>query len=339
MRSLAFMKDGYQFWMGGLLATQLEEITQDPHRLNSDGFWVAVVTFEGTPTFARFGKVERSEFPQSNWSGVQSNWQSSFDREGFEGYVSAIREEISQGTVYQVNACRILKNKLTEANVPLSGLFSRLLVENPAPYSSYVSLPDIEIASASPELFLTVNSREIKTSPIKGTIREDEGAFGEKDQAENLMIVDLMRNDLGRICEPGTVEVSQLFRNEKHPGLSHLVSDVVGTLREDANWSQILRATMPPGSVSGAPKSSALSIIKEKEGERGPYCGTIGWIHGERALLSVAIRTFWKSGPEEISFGTGAGITWGSNPTKEWEETQLKARKLISIAGGILDES
>ena len=338
MRSLAFVRDSYHFWMGGLLATQLEEITTDPNKLNGGGFWVAHVTFEGISTFARFGKVERTEFRQSNWPGVESTWQSSFDREGFVSYVSAIRDAISLGAVYQVNACRILRNRIGE-DQSLSGLFSRLLAENPAPYASYLHLPDIEIASASPELFLSVNSRKIKTSPIKGTIREDEGIFGEKDQAENLMIVDLMRNDLGRICEPGTVEVSQLFRSEKHPGLSHLVSDVVGTLRVDANWSEIFDAIMPPGSVSGAPKSSALSIIREKERARGPYCGTIGWINGDKALLSVAIRTFWKSGPDEISFGTGAGITWGSDPMKEWEETQLKARKLISIAGGNLDES
>ncbi len=102
------------------------------------------------------------------------------------------------------------------------------------------------------------------------------------------------------------------------------------------SWSQILQATMPPGSVSGAPKSAALSIIKESEGLRGPYCGTLGWIQGDRAELSVAIRTFWNHGDSTIRFGTGAGITWGSDAAAEWEETQLKARHLISIAGGAL---
>jgi para-aminobenzoate synthetase component 1 len=150
------------------------------------------------------------------------------------------------------------------------------------------------------------------------------------------MIVDLMRNDLGRICDPGSIEVTELFRNEKHPGITHLVSDVQGTLRDGVSWKEILAATMPPGSVSGAPKSAALSIIQEHEGRRGPYCGTLGWIQGDRAELSVAIRTFWTTGDGVIRFGTGAGITWGSDPAAEWEETQLKARHLMSIAGGEL---
>jgi para-aminobenzoate synthetase component 1 len=141
---------------------------------------------------------------------------------------------------------------------------------------------------------------------------------------------------LGRIGEAGSIEVSDLFRHEKHPGITHLVSDVEGRLKDGISWSQILQATMPPGSVSGAPKSAALSIIEENEGLRGPYCGTLGWIHGDRAELSVAIRTFWTTGDDVLRFGTGAGITWGSDPVAEWEETQLKARHLISIAGGEL---
>jgi para-aminobenzoate synthetase component 1 len=145
-----------------------------------------------------------------------------------------------------------------------------------------------------------------------------------------------MRNDLGRICQPGTVEVAELFRHEKHPGLTHLVSDVTGQLGSEITWSEIFDATMPPGSVSGAPKSAAIKIIGENEKERGPYCGTLGWIHGDRAELSVAIRTFWSVGDSVLRFGTGAGITWGSDPASEWEETQLKARHLISIAGGEL---
>ena len=210
-----------------------------------------------------------------------------------------------------------------------------MLERNPAQFAFYLNIEGLEVASASPERFLSRNGLKIITSPIKGTIRSDEDVFGEKDKAENLMIVDLMRNDLGRICEAGSIEVSELFRNEKHPGITHLVSDVEGRLKSGISWREILEATMPPGSVSGAPKSSALSIIEENEGLRGPYCGTIGWIHGDRAELSVAIRTFWREG-STLNFGTGAGITWGSDPAAEWEETQLKARHLISIAGGEL---
>ena len=108
-------------------------------------------------------------------------------------------------------------------------------------------------------------------------------------------------------------------------------------IKDGTSWAEILAATTPPGSVSGAPKSAALSIIAEHEvAPRGPYCGALGWIQGDRAELAVAIRTFWNTGDEWLRFGTGAGITWGSQPALEWEETQLKARNLISIAGGTL---
>jgi para-aminobenzoate synthetase component 1 len=339
MRSLALMVNEYQFWMGGILATQLEEITDDPKKVGDGGFWAALISFEGVSSFARFSKVEKSDFPKREWKLMSGVWRSSLGREDYIGYVSQIRETISRGGVYQVNACRQLSNQIDESSSELSGLFSKVLDENPAPYASYLSIPGLEIASASPELFLSRSGKMIKTSPIKGTIREQETSFGEKDRAENLMIVDLMRNDFGRICEPGTVDVSELFRHEKHPGLVHLVSDVKGELKEGVTWEEILRATTPPGSVSGAPKSAALTMISQIEGARGPYCGALGWINGTQALLSVAIRTFWKSDDDVVRFGTGAGITWGSDPELEWEETQLKARKLISIAGGALSGS
>ncbi len=339
MRSLALMVDEYQFWMGGILATQLEEITDDPKNVSDGGFWAASISFEGVSTFARFSKVEKSDFPRREWKPLSGIWGSSLGREDYIDYVSQIRETISRGGVYQVNACRLLSHEMDKSSLGLSGLFSKLLDENPAPYASYLKIPGVEIASASPELFLSRSGKIIKTSPIKGTIREQETSFGEKDRAENLMIVDLMRNDLGRICEPGTVDVSELFRHEKHPGLVHLVSDVQGELEEGVTWEKILRATTPPGSVSGAPKSAALTMIGQVEGERGPYCGALGWINGTQAQLSVAIRTFWKSDDHVVRFGTGAGITWGSDPELEWEETQLKARKLISIAGGTLSDS
>jgi para-aminobenzoate synthetase component 1 len=112
---------------------------------------------------------------------------------------------------------------------------------------------------------------------------------------------------------------------------------VVGTLKKDLSWAQILTSVLPAGSISGAPKSSALKIISKNEpADRGPYCGILGWVKGDSAELSVAIRTFWNLKDGQLRFGTGAGITWGSEPSAEWEETQLKARKLISIAGGVL---
>jgi para-aminobenzoate synthetase component 1 len=325
-----------QFWMGGIYATNLVEVSDDASRLDDGSFWAVTITFEGKSIFARFADVTQAPFPQQEWLELTGSWSSSLNQSEYIEYVSEIREAIAAGGVYQVNACRQLQQEMTGPNNSLKGLFAQLLEKNPAPYASFLSVDGLEIASASPELFLTRNGSAILTSPIKGTMKSDQDSFGEKDKAENLMIVDLMRNDLGRICKPGSVEVAELFRNEKHPGITHLVSDVKGELKAGVGWSEILAATTPPGSVSGAPKSSAISIIESREGVRGPYCGALGWIHGDRAELSVAIRTFWNTGDSIVRFGTGAGITWGSDPASEWEETQLKARHLISIAGGRL---
>ena len=322
-------------WMGGTYATNLVEVTDDASCLDDGSFWAISITFEGKATFARFADVAHSDFPSASWKPLDAQWISSQNQSQYISYVSAIRHIIAAGGVYQVNACRQLRHDLKD-DPSLSGLFSELLKGNPAEFACYLKVDDLEIASASPERFLSRNGSGILTSPIKGTITQKEDVFGDKDKAENLMIVDLMRNDLGRICETGSVEVSELFRHEKHPGITHLVSDVIGKLREGISWNEIFTAVMAPGSVSGAPKSSALSIIGENEGVRGPYCGTLGWIHGDRAELSVAIRTFWTTGDSVLRYGTGAGITWGSDPAEEWEETQLKARHLISIAGGEL---
>jgi len=323
-----------QFWMGGIHASNCVEVTNNPDHLDDGSFWAVSISFEGEKTFLRFADVTQQVFPSSSWAKLSGRWISSQSEREYIAYVERIRQTISEGGVYQVNACRELNLHMHKENQSLAGLFSKLLIENPANYACYLKTRGLEVASASPERFLTRKGSTILTSPIKGTIRSDEDTFGEKDKAENLMIVDLMRNDLGQICEPGSIEVSELFRHEKHPGITHLVSDVQGTVAKKTSWAEILDATLPPGSVSGAPKSSALSIISTYEGARGPYCGTMGWIHGDRAELSVAIRTFWTTGDGFLRFGTGAGITWGSDAAAEWAETQLKARHLISIAGG-----
>ncbi len=328
---------GYQFWMHGIHATRIAEVSSDPSRLDDGNFWAVLATFEGEYRFARFKKVVEQPFSAQPWQRLERPWKSNLEMIDYIAYVSAIKEEIASGGVYQVNACRELAHFLGEKPQKLSGLFSEILRAHPAPFASYMKVPGFEIASASPERFLSRTGSRIVTSPIKGTIRWNQEEFGEKDKSENLMIVDLMRNDISQICEAGSVEVSALFRQEKHPGITHLVSDIEGSLRKDVKWSEILKATLPPGSVSGAPKSSALSIISEHEiAPRGPYCGALGYIHGDRAELAVGIRTFWTTGDKYLRYGTGAGITWGSEPANEWEETQLKARHLISIAGGDL---
>lgn len=321
------------FWMNGRLATDLIEISHDPAALDDGGFWAVSTTFEGGFTAAKFATVVRSEFPSQAWEPLSGTWATSKSHDDYVAYVKKIQQHVSEGWVYQVNACRELRHEI-DASINLRGLFSEILKNNPAPWATYLEIPGINIASASPELFLLRIGNYVRTSPIKGTQLPGQTHFGAKDIAENVMIVDLMRNDLGAICESGSVSVPRLLESEVHPGLVHLVSDIEGELKSDIGWSQIISMLHPPGSISGAPKSSAVSVIEANENKRGPYCGALGWVQGDACELSVAIRIFFKD--SALRFGTGAGITWSSDPDAEWEETQLKARRLISIAGGEL---
>ena len=318
--------------MGGRLASDLVEVSHDPQCLDDGGFWAVSTTFENQFIAAKFATVIQAPFPTSSWISLRGSWSSSLEADQYMDYVERIRSAIADGWVYQVNACRRLTH--VDDGQSLRGLFSEILKKNPAPWASYFEAPGLMIASASPELFLSRIGSMVKSSPIKGTQPTNSHTFGSKDQAENVMIVDLMRNDLGQICKSGTVEVPRLLSSEEHPGLQHLVSDVEGELLDNISWREILTALSPPGSVSGAPKSSATQVIATNEIPRGPYCGALGWVEGNHGVLSVAIRTFWKD--SHLNFGTGAGITWGSDASAEWEETQLKARRLISIAGGDL---
>ena len=273
-------------------------------------------------------------WPGRRWHGpAASAWVSSLERAAFCDGVRAIRELIAAGEVYQVNLCRVLSAPLpTGADVAALG--AALTTGNPAPYSAVVRLPaqGVHIASASPERFLRRDGRVVESIPIKGTAATPTG-FLAKDRAENVMIVDLVRNDLGRVCEWGTVEVPGLCEVERHPGLSHLVSTVRGRLREGMGWADAIGATFPPGSVTGAPKIAALGVIESLEAaSRGPYCGAVGWVDADsnEGDLNVAIRTFWFA-EGRIHFGTGGGITYDSTPEGEWAETELKARRLLSV--------
>ena len=320
------------FWMGNRFATGLQLVTSDPSEITNDGFWAISISFEGHWTCAKFESVNEAPFPITESNFVSSQFQSSMDRSTYISYVQGIQEDISNGEVYQVNACRMLSAPLSK-NFSLMGLFSSILQNNPAPYATYFRIPGVEIASASPELFLKREGNAVTSSPIKGTRPTGGPEFGSKDNAENVMIVDLIRNDLGQICKDGSIDVPRLLSVEEHPGIDHLVSDVTGELKDDLSWRQIIEPLLPPGSVSGAPKSSAVKIISKHENNRGVYCGAIGWIEGNACELAVAIRTFWKEN-EILKFGTGAGITWASHSESEWEETELKAERLIKIASG-----
>jgi len=321
--------------MGGRLATGLEKVSIDLSSLREGGFWAIVGTFESNWILAKFREVQCADLPKSeSWQPVPlDSWQSTANEEQYVQYVNAIKEHIAMGDVYQVNACRIL-NAIDSKNPSLLPLANAIQNSNPAPFASYLSLPGLEIASASPERFLSLSNGTIMSSPIKGTSASEE--FLAKDEAENLMIVDLIRNDIGAVAKTGTVTTPRLLDTEAHPGLFHLVSDVQGEIAENLDFVDVLENMMPPGSVSGAPKSSALQIIEKYEGQRGPYCGAIGWYDGNCAQIAVGIRTFWRGDDQVLKFGTGAGITWDSDPHMEWQETELKARRLINIASGVV---
>lgn len=329
--------------LGGRLCTDLVEVTSDLTALDSSGFWAVVAPFEGDPVCARFATVRPARpWPGAPWVGTgDAEWSTSLDRDAYISGVQEIRSRIAAGDVYQVNLTRRMRTPLPApspgTSADIAALGAALAVGNPAPFSAVVRLPDqgIAVASASPERFLSRRGSTVWSSPIKGTAATADG-FLDKDRAENVMIVDLVRNDLGRVCDWGSVTVPSLLGVEEHPGLAHLVSTVRGELRPGAGWADAIGATFPPGSVTGAPKIAALETIADLETvPRGPYCGAIGWVDADRCEgdLNVAIRTFWID-DGELHFGTGAGITHDSDPEGEWDETELKAQNLLSVARG-----
>lgn len=339
--------DSGRVWFPDRRAFAADVVADDPADLR-EGFWAVVVTFEGEFTAVRLREVRAGPSSPAarsgHWPALEGEWRTSLAETAYLAGVGDIRARIAAGTVYQVNLCRVLSHRLSPS-ADMGALAHRLWSRHPAPYAAWFDLPEagLEIVSASPEGFLERNQELLVTRPIKGTATTAESML-EKDVAENVMIVDLVRHDLAGVCRPGTVAVDHLCRAEEHPGLVHLVSDVSGRLRGGVTWSEILRATFPPGSVSGAPKHTALQAIHELEkAPRGPYCGAVGWIDMDRqeARLAVGIRTFWAdreaSGDRWLHFGTGAGITWGSDAQGEWEETRLKARRLISLASARLE--
>ncbi|GAA3111327.1 hypothetical protein GCM10020254_66840 [Streptomyces goshikiensis] len=245
---------------GGLLATDLRDVTSDPSALDSSGFWAVTADFEGGLVCARFGDVRPDPVPApvpGAWRGPRADrWTSSLDREAYVAGVRRIREHIAAGEVYQANLCRVMSAPLPQpAAADVDALTALLARGNPAPYAGTIRLPahGVEIATASPELYLRRAGRHIESGPIKGTGRTAADLLP-KDHAENVMIVDLVRNDLGRVCATGTVTVPELCAVEEHPGLVHLVSTVSGELADGAGWPRLLAATFPPGSVTGAPK-------------------------------------------------------------------------------------
>lgn len=261
-----------------------------------------------------------------------------FTRESYCRAIGQAKEYIAAGDIFQVNIAQRLSARMTADPWQLYADLRRL---NPAPFASYLAFPGYKIVGASPERFLQLKGRRVVTRPIKGTRPRgrDEAADramreelwnSVKDRAELTMIIDLERNDLGRVCEVGTVRVPELFSLEEYPTVFHLVSTVEGLLAKGKSVVDLLRATFPGGSITGAPKIRAMEIIEELEPvRRGIYTGSTGWIgfHGD-ADLNIVIRTVVvKEGLAHIH--VGGGITADSDPGAEYEETLDKARALL----------
>jgi para-aminobenzoate synthetase component 1 len=264
--------------------------------------------------------------------------RSNFTPEGYMEAVNRVREYIAAGDVFQVNISQRFETELT---ISPYELYRRLRQINPAPFASYLNFDGVTIVSASPERFLRVDGDWVETRPIKGTkprgknSAEDSMLAQEllnsiKDRAENVMIVDLERNDLGRVCQYGTVKVTELAILETFPTVFHLTSTVIGKLRSDKNRIDLLKATFPGGSITGAPKVRAMEIIDELEPtRRSVYTGAIGYLGFGRNLdLNIVIRTFIIKGSRAY-FQVGGGIVYDSKAEAEYQETLDKAKALI----------
>ncbi|MCY3802409.1 MAG: aminodeoxychorismate synthase component I [Chloroflexi bacterium] len=282
-------------------------------------------------------------------SGIREAGQARLDtlasnasRARYVQWVREVKEYISAGDCYQVNLARRISARL-QGNA--LDLFRRLTHLHPEPFSAYLRGGAVEVVSVSPELFLRKTGRLVRSRPIKGTrprLRrpEDDAATAEalrrsaKDRAENVMIVDVVRNDLGRVCAPGTIEVPSLWSVEAHPSVWQLVSEIRGRLDSDRDSVDLLAACLPPASVTGAPKIRATEIIQEIEPHpRGVYCGTVFAAGFDGSLVSnVAIRTLQVL-DREVHLHVGGGIVAGSEPDAEFDETVHKARGILGAFG------
>ncbi|HXL15825.1 MAG TPA: aminodeoxychorismate synthase component I [Methylomirabilota bacterium] len=285
--------------------------------------------------------VPRREVPDAGGNGgpvITSN----FTRDGYFEIVERALEHITAGDIYQVNLAQRFR---LEPAPPAADLYRTLRAESPAPFSSLLTTAGGGIVSSSPERFFTIDGDRIETRPIKGTRPRGETAAEDqalasalhasaKDRAENVMIVDLERNDLGRICEIGSVRVPSLCEVASYSNVHHLVSRVEGRLRPDVRPADVIRAMFPGGSITGAPKIRAVEIIDSLEPtRRGVYTGAIGyWDSNGACDFNIAIRTMVVEG-DSVSFHVGGGIVADSTPEGEYEETLVKARGMLRALG------
>ncbi len=256
-------------------------------------------------------------------------WDRTWTEADYGTAIEAVREAIERGDVYQVN---LVQHLAARFEGDPGGLVAALAPFRPR--APFLAGEGWAIASASPELFLARRGRRVWTMPIKGTRPLGEHVEGDKDEAEHVMIVDLERNDLSRVCEPGSVRWPELMAERELAGVTHLVSRVEGTIREDVGLAELLAAVFPGGSVTGAPKLAALDEIARLEPVgRGASMGALGVVRGNGDLeLALTIRTFAVA-EGRIHLWVGGGIVWDSDPHEEIEESWTKARPLLAAIG------
>jgi para-aminobenzoate synthetase component 1 len=270
-----------------------------------------------------------------------SPFSCSLDINGFPLHVQKVKDYILAGDIFQANLTRRFQTTFDGAYDWWS-LYTHLRHKNPAPFSGFLNFGRTKILSSSPERFIQVNDDKVQTRPIKGTRKrypsdpifdqqmQNELINSEKDRAENVMIVDLLRNDLSRVCEPHSVKVTNLLGLETYATVHHLVSTIEGALKPGTNVIQLLKATFPGGSITGAPKVRAMEIIHELEpNRRGPYCGAMGYIGWDGQMdTNIIIRTFCIK-DDVVTVQTGCGIVVDSDPMGEYEESEVKAAALL----------
>jgi para-aminobenzoate synthetase component 1 len=331
-----------------LVSTGLPATGQEADRIAAERIQQVRTTLTGAeppavqphaPAAAPPGRVLAPSYPVLALENAEAiGLRSTFTARGYLSAVQRVREYILAGDIFQANLSQRFEAPLLEAPLPF---YQRLRRENPAPFGAYLACDDVTVLSVSPERFLSLTGTLVETRPIKGTRPRGLGpmhdqALGreltesEKDRAENVMIVDLLRNDLSRVCRPGSVRVPELFTLEQHPTVHHLVSTVLGELNRGVSATELLRATFPGGSITGAPKVRAMEVIAELEPtERGLYCGSVGYIsHTGDMDMNIAIRTcVLRNG--RLYFSGGGGVVADSDPEHEYRETLHKVQGIV----------
>lgn len=283
-------------------------------------------------------------------TGSPLQWRTNFSANAYRHKIEKILEYIRAGDIFQANLSQRFEAILPQGFDAFAH-YMNLREVNPTPFATYMNLGNVKISSASPEQFITVRNRKVETRPIKGTwargetpsedeVNKQALLASEKDHAENIMIVDLLRNDLSKVCEPASVEVHDLCKLESFASVHHLVSTVTGTLKQDQSPLDLMRGCFPGGSISGAPKIRAMEIIEECElARRGAYCGSIAYIGFDGTMDSnLLIRTLLYQN-NMVSLNCGGGITADSVPEDEYQETLDKAeaifRSFVRSAGKV----